>query len=171
MKQTIIHKLRLLFTAFPIERAAILLLLAGSFFSCAKRSESGGEVPYAPCPCENNEKPLATIKGEARLYFDDVFWTPPFDSERIVFFSETNEYPDHVKLALDDPRFRNPMGGVVFVDICNFPDFAKEWNSPGGITVYYEGIIYPWCDILGVLCRGTPCYSSILTKLIKIEKP
>ena len=28
------------------------------------------EVPYKPCPCENNDKPDAPIKGEAQLYFD-----------------------------------------------------------------------------------------------------
>ena len=146
---------------------ALCVVLAGSFYSCEKRAEAnGGEVPFVSCPCENNDEALGIIKGEARLFFDEVFWSAPMDSERIVVWSATSEYPDLAKLALDDPRFRTPSGGGVFVDICNFPDFAKEWNVPGGVTVYYEGTLYPWCDILGILCRGMgPCYSMILTKL------
>ena len=157
----------------PFERIAqksvafcVCVALAGSLFSCGEKAEEGGGVPFVACPCDEYDAPLGNVKGVARLFFDEVFWSVPMDSERIVFRSATSEHTDIVKLALDDPRFRTPSGGWVFVDICNFPDFAKEWNVPGGVTVYYEGTLYPWCDILGILCRGTgPCYSMILTKL------
>jgi len=149
---------------------AIVLLLSGGLYSCGKKAESDGEVPYKPCPCEDfNYEYLMTIKGEARLFFDEGFGPPPFDDcERIAVFSGNDEntldkHPEYVSMYLDDRRYRmSPR-----IDFCNFPDFAQEWKTPGGIIVYYEAEVYQdWCGLTGGVCRYI-CYSAMFTKLTK----
>jgi len=147
-----------------LKHTAIALLLAGSVFSCAKRGESSGEVPYKPCPCETNDVSLGTIKGEARLFVDEQ---SSRNTEIIVYHSYVYDYFSdraYLKLKLNSlPFFSENLpdwSGVL--DICNFPDFAKKWEISGGIDVYYEGIIYPHCEEFG--CREF-CYNFILTKL------
>ena len=149
-----------------LKHAAIALILAGSFYSCAKRAESGGEVPYKSCSCEQNDDPLTIIKGEICLLntlieydydpYIDYRWTRPNECmgfvDNISFIRLTGDNPNLDKLG-------SVNGGTVFY-ICNLPDFAKQWHS--GSMVYYEGIVYPNCEEFG--CRDF-CYSLILTKL------
>ena len=78
---------------------AILLMLAGSFFSCAKRGETGGEVPYNPCPCDEGnsmKETELTIEyplTEAYLFRDSIpkNFTPEIkypddDGSRPIYF-------------------------------------------------------------------------------------
>ena len=137
-----------------------VLMLAGSFASCGKRGESGGDVPYMPCPCEFNVESV-TIKGNARLRIGTTAHTS-FWEECISWVS--NDDGESAVLWLN-PNISD-WEVMAIVDICNFPDFAKQWSTPEeGIDVYYEGIMYPmWCEEYRGGCREL-CYSMILTKL------
>ena len=140
---------------------ALCVALAGSLYSCGKKAEAGGEAPYKPCPCENYDEPLGTIKGETRLYIDEQ----PFVPIVMVYKSyEYDQFVDHAFFILSDNTLfpSIPEGMTAVVNICNFPDFAKQWKTSGGIDVYYEGIVYPHCEEFG--CRAF-CYTLILTKL------
>jgi len=152
----------------------IFIVLAGSFVSCAQKavvdeSDEGGEVPYVPCPCENNDGPLATIKGEIRFY--NVTNTPDDSNTDYVL-----DWPDErmtiypaftcIGLSSDNSNLEglgHLNGGTIF-HVCNLPDFAQEWYD--GCIVYYEGNVYPYCEKFG--CRDL-CYSIILTSLKKVE--
>ena len=46
-----------------IRFSAFVLILAGSFYSCAKKAESSGEVPYKPCPCDEGKSMQAILTG------------------------------------------------------------------------------------------------------------
>ena len=121
--------------------ATIAMVLTGGFTSCEKKE--GGNVPFKPCPCEN--KPFGTIKGKTRLFFYDDFKGLAFDERMEVF---RDDYIRLIFYTLDGSP--PPKGGFKGPPtegfICNFPDFAREWRKPEGISVYYEGILYPWCD-------------------------
>jgi hypothetical protein len=148
-----------------MQKVTVLVLcvvVAGSLNSCAKRADAGGEVPYKPCHCEINDEPLGTIKGETRLFIDEL----PFGPIDMVYKSyEYDQFVDRAYLIIEsNPLFPNiPEGMKALVNICNFPDFAKQWKTSEGINVYYEGIVYPNCEEL-FGCRAF-CYTLILTKL------
>ena len=155
-----------------IKVSAILLMLAGGGNSCGKRAESGNEVPYKPCPCENGDEPLVSIKGNTRLFII------PLMEEEGIFQLQTVEsmcfYHDSlsvIRQKSDNPNFPSGLfslnGGAVF-NICNFPDFAKQWHAPEGIVVFYEGTVYPYCAYPRSRCANV-CYNLVLTKLKKIE--
>jgi len=144
---------------------AILLILAGSFSSCTKKADSNDvdNVPFKPCPCETNDGPLGTIKGEVRLFVDEPSLR---DIEVIVYESYVYDcFLDraYLKLNLNSlPFFSDNLPDMpATLNICNFPDFAKQWETSSGVDVYYEGIVYPNCEEFG--CRAF-CYTFILTK-------
>lgn len=135
---------------------AIVLMLAGSFYSCKEREESDGTVPYKPCSCEKELfTGLKFSQGEAYLFRDyipekmtkqinDEIYSAPFPLVCwIVYYSETD---------VADISFRSNSGGITYVGtICNFPDFAKEWIIPeNGCKVNFEGRILESCNPFGV---------------------
>jgi hypothetical protein len=155
-----------------LQKIAVVILciaLAGSVYNCGKRAESSGEVPYKPCPCEFDvEKPFMTIKGTAILVIDpapDVAKRIALSGERVmsVFCDRTS-----VGLLETDGLPPSQLGSGAQGHICNFPDFAREWNTSEGIEVYFEGKLYPNCEFFGCRLSGR-CYSVMLTKLIKIK--
>ena len=116
-------------------------------------TQTGGDVPYKICPCEFDIEPI-TIQGEARFLIDTFY-----DWNYIVWYNDRDIDEAYLMLRPDD----NSM--PIKADICNFPDFAKNWHSENGIIVYYEGIMYNgWCENLTLGCRGF-CSTMILTKL------
>ena len=141
-----------------------VLLLAVSSFSCSEKEDTGGDVPYKPCPCHNGEErpyPAQFPEGIALLFRDSM---PPYIhfevilSSYIVFDSKTN----NAKITM----FR---AGVHYSEICNFPEFVKKWNIPEkGCLVYFKGIAYVSCvPKYGVsMVTHSDC---ILEKLIKVE--
>ncbi len=144
--------------------AFVLLLITGCFSSCSeKKDEPSGNVPYKPCPCGNDNKPLVTIRGDIRLFIDSVTKDDVITfSERLIYIS--NDDYAGIVLNSDNPnlfKLGSVNGGTEF-HICNFPDFAKQWHTPGGITVSYKGLVYPNCGKFG--CRDL-CYNLILTNL------
>ena len=79
----------------------------------------------------------------------------------IVYYGEGNPYYIEGTALLRSPS-GSPTGDTDYRgEICNFPDFAKEWEN--GI-IYYEGILY----IQGRYTE-TEGGQFILTKLRKIE--
>lgn len=144
---------------------ALLLLIGG--LGCEK--EIMNNVPYGVCPCSENEQ-LASLsfpKGEAYLFNDSL----PIQRETqllvdayeggtsiwFVFNSKTNSANLYIAI-----------GSILNIcKICNYPDFAKEWNiTKNGQKVYFEGITYQTCNPSGGI--GTVSYFDyILTTLIK----
>ena len=115
--------------------AAIMLILAGSFYSCGENAEAGGEVPFEHCSC-NEELILwenqLFLRGEVFLFNDYV---PGFEHNYIMYDSEY----DQALLFLHHSSFGILHEGLV----CNFPDFAKKWlEQENGIRVYIEGKMY-----------------------------
>ena len=130
----------------------------GSFFSCAKRVSN--------CPCDNNNN-LGTIKGEVRLFIDET----TMDNDVMVYVSYFPDVPDYfadyayLRIRGDHQQFPGITPSMpTILHICNFPDFAKEWDNSEEIIVYYEGTVYPNCEAF--LCR-TRCYTLVLTELTK----
>ena len=113
-----------------------------------------GDVPYKPCSCEFDVEPVA-IQGEARFFIDTYY--DDLSMSYMIWYNDRDIDNAYLMLRPDD----NSM--PIKVNICNFPDFAKEWNPENGIIVYYEGVKYPWCEYLAP-CRGF-CETMILTKL------
>ena len=143
----------------PFERIAqkgtivmlLCVVLTGSFYSCEKKAEAGSEVPFKPCPCEVERSGLAQFHGEAYLFKDSI----PLEFQRsseddiIIWYSE-----------IDQVTFFRQFHG----NICNFPDFAKEWAIlQNGCKVYLKGIMYPTCR--GGIASYT--FDLVLTSLIK----
>ena len=141
-----------------------VLILTGNFSSCTKREGSiklDGDVLYKPCPCEENDEPLGTIKGKKHLFID-----PTGDSSIGVLgrMISDGDYA-YVDIDMKETDIKKPAVPGAIGNICNFPDFAKQWDTSGGaVTVYFEGILYPHCEAFG--CRlYTECFSVVLTKL------
>jgi hypothetical protein len=148
---------------------ALCVVLAGCFYSCTNRAEAGGNVPFKPCPCEEEKPMFGPFQGEAYLFRDfipeemlhQISKENSDDPSRgvrwIVFNSETGR----AELTVA----RSTMLGIS--EICNFPTFALEWNIPkNGCKVYLEGISYESCVPKGGIAMVT--YSDlILTNLIR----
>jgi hypothetical protein len=123
--------------------------------SCSKEGSETGEVPYVPCPCEE-EKELASFSiptGEAYLFKDSIPQQIWFQIN--IKISESNEV---VKWIIFDTKTNRAVLQVGKTDtllrkvceICNYPDFAKEWDIPiNGRKVYFEGITYQACNPAG----------------------
>ena len=141
----------------------ILFVLLGvsSCKSVAFDDEFGGDVPYKSCSC-GKEKSTGSkydqkfYQGEAYMYMNgsipeqirnqisEEIYSPPYPIVCwIVYYSETD---------IAEINFYSKSGGMTCVGtICNFPDFAKKWNTAeNGYKVYYEGKPYKPCsDFIG----------------------
>ena len=124
-----------------------------------KKKNQTGDVPYKPCPCEFVGEPI-TFQGEARLFIDTC--STEHASSCMAWYNDREWNKAHLSYRHDD----HPSMGIS-IDICNFPDFAKEWHSEEGIAVNYEGLLYfnEWCEQLSVGCRDF-CGTLVLTKLM-----
>ena len=150
----------------------VLLLLAATLSSCKKKDEkeeepgivdclpcgeAGGEVPYKPCHCEEYPvKPAEGVtnfsQGEAYLFRAGSIseqMTNKMNAERdssivcmIIYYSM-----DSAIMYINGRETANQRGGI-----CNFPDFAKEWDIPEtGCKVDVEGMMYIDCHYYGTL--------------------
>ncbi|MCL2098748.1 MAG: hypothetical protein FWH23_08355 [Bacteroidales bacterium] len=145
-----------------LQKVTVLVLcvmLAGSLYSCAEKAETGGEVSYKPCPCEEGKEEALLYKGEAYLVKDTLSiellytWLEEKNPTLlngiilfcIIFDSKTNSTCLY-------------STGYMYVNmgrICNFPDFAKEWDIPkNGCKVYFEGIRSRSCEYVPQQCCG-----------------
>jgi|GEM_PF-5571390 len=117
-----------------------------------KQECKDGKVPYVSCPCRG--EPIGTIRGISVLLLS------PREDDIIRGDTVYSFYPASIRIPEEDVPFslNNPyVVGWIF----NLPDFAKQWES--GVTVYYEGILYPLCCHF-IVCRMI-CYNVVLTKL------
>ena len=131
----------------------VYLLLAGCLYSCGKKVEAGGEVPYKSCPCDEEmvlwEKQLFP-RAEIFLFKDyvpDEFIRTEFLGNgeiSSVFKSNYILYYSEFERALFFVCPSNSGLGILGEGlVCNFPDFAKEWlKHENGIKVYIEGSMY-----------------------------
>ena len=125
----------------------------------------GGKVPFKACPCEN--QPLTEVQFplgiEAYLFREPVteqmLREPPLRKQWIVFDSETGNAYLWIQSGIP--------GSVPGIGrICNFPDFAKEWDIPEtGLKVYFEGLTYEICQ--GGCLGNVNCFDLILTNLTR----
>ena len=132
---------------------AIVLFFAGCFCFCAEKGGEEplreGEVPYKPCPCEIGWILLEEeyVPKEAYLFKDSIpkeirrkLTSPEYleivsTSCWIVVNSELNSAWIEIRAP------KSIYGWECNGEICNFPDFAKEWDIPvEGCLVDIEGI-------------------------------
>ena len=145
----------------------VCLLLAGSLNSCGKKADLGGEVPYKPCTCDEGKSMQPILNGdgdhgvmqiEAYLfngYPSDEVLAKAFPEKDLKPLKPPSSYPVFFFLhfiVFDSEndyawiKTSGPMHASA-VRICNFPDFAKEWDIPEeGLKVYFAGSFYESCE-------------------------
>jgi hypothetical protein len=110
-------------TGFLPVVAVILLIVAGSFSACGKDSET---EPITPCNPQTER--LEDIQNEEARFFkqfpDDKYqFSSPFICEVDGIFTLHN--------------------ATIFYEICNFPQYAKEWIVPDdGLSVIVGGTVF-----------------------------
>lgn len=133
----------------------ILLILAVSFSYCSKRGESGGDVPYKFCPCDEDKSSFehegSFCQGKAYLVRDSI----PKDQEfpQLEVNKDNPQFSKTAIFIIDSKSNFNCLfiGGFMSASldrVCNIPDFVYHWNIPenGYIIVYFEGTIYKTCE-------------------------
>ena len=145
-----------------LKLSVMSLILSGIVYSCGNKDEpnepsiveclpcgeAGGEVPFMPCPCE----------GEPWLVPEDGFPKLINFTQGEAYLVGNGRWPNQI---LDDGALGRTIC-VIYYDknavrmhtnnkdiivhrgyICNFPDFAREWDLPeGGCKVDIEGVMY-----------------------------
>jgi hypothetical protein len=147
-----------------LQIAAILLILAEMIIACGKEKEEGN-VPYISCDCEQNRDKIdfgiELFNGEAILFKD----LPPEQSNEKIHQSESRVilYNTKTNTAVLYAHFE-----ILFqCHICNFPDFAEEWNIPQkGQKVYYSGTMYHACNPYGYTDR---VYTDMVLTTFKLK--
>jgi hypothetical protein len=138
--------------------ASVLLILAGGLASC--KEEKGDEfVPYAVCDYEGNYITAIDVAGNAYLFNDSIPKAIEEELQQegyksfaawIVYVLKDNSTTMKVISKLES-KYEHSTSVI-----CNYPDFAKQWEIPlNGQKVYYEGTafetgryLYP-LDIVG----------------------
>jgi len=151
----------------------MFIVLMVSLSSCVQKavveeSDEGVKVPYVPCTCEEN--PLAELQFsqlEAYLLKDSIPKQIDFEIR-----SELYESSKEVCWIVFDSKTNNAIltvgGGAIrnICEICNFPDFVKEWNIPqNGCKIYFEGLTYQPCAPKGGI--ATESYFDYVLTTIK----
>ena len=177
----------------------MLIIFAISFFTCNQKEEPeeeilGGEVPFELCPQRNNEEehyltPTQPFpRGEAYLFKDSIpvqmmnqinieIHSDPYptvcwiiyysekDSARIIVGNKDGFYVSHGFEAGGGFSYKNWEGLI-----CNFPDFAKDWDIPvNGIKVDVEGEHYR-ASVRTLHSRVIYNYYYVLTSFKTIRK-
>ena len=150
----------------------VLLISAGSFCSCMEKTDKDetGNVIYKPCLCEE-DKSLAELQfhqGEAYMFKDSIpermdyqIRTELSDASYAIYWIVFDSKTYSACLTVGEKSIRN------ICEICNFPDFIREWDIPeNGCKVYFEGIAYEPCVSVGGI--GTVSYFDyVLTSFKK----
>ena len=138
---------------------AVMLVVAGCLFSCTKKSEAGGEVPFKPCSCDedNSMQPILYGDGVHGVEKVETYLFSGFPSHELF----TRAFPEEIEPFSFRPRYfivfdrKNDLAwiaeqaimGSSSSRICNFPDFAKEWVIPEeGLKIYFAGSCYESCE-------------------------
>jgi hypothetical protein len=117
------------------------------------------EIPYKPCPCETPEADV--LRGEVYLFKDSIAQQMDYEEINIelltsgislgtcVIIFDSKTQTATLTPIKEVQMLANP---VTFL-ICNFPDFAKEWDIPqNGCKVSIDGTLYGDC---GGIAYGT----------------
>jgi hypothetical protein len=152
---------------------AMLLILTSSFTCEKTETEIDDIVPYAPCSCEDKEQAnLIFSPGEALLFKDYI-------PEQIQKEMHEELYQEGNKTGLKWIVYDSKTDTVCLYvglsnmlcihEICNYPDFAKEWNIPqNGQKVYYDGIAYQPCSPKGGIA-SVSYFDYVLTNFKRIK--
>jgi hypothetical protein len=132
-----------------------LLALSIALAACGKEKE--GAIPFASCSCWTKNA-IDTWNLSALFLKDadpDQIYHDAIDQvARIVYYSKQDTA--YVYQRTDKHLY-------TINQICNFPEFAKQWTS--GTTVYLEGTRYQPCNPPGGIATVS-YFDLILTKLI-----
>ena len=148
---------------------AVCLLLAGFFYSCTNSSELGielgGEVPYQPCPCDEGKsmQAILTVDESHKVLQVETYLFNGYPSDEVL--KKAFPYKKPLMLPLSYPIYsftyfiiydsKNDLywfykSGVMSYAtgrVCNFPDFAKEWDIPEeGLKIFFTGSLYNSCQ-------------------------
>jgi hypothetical protein len=148
-----------------LKLAAVLLILAGNLASCEEEKEEkkDGHVPYAVCDHDGNYLDTIDMTGNVYLFNDSI--------------------PKEIEAELQQEGRKSSAAWIVYVSkdnsatmrviskhiesiciICNYPDFAKQWEIPlNGQKVYYEGTAFE----VGRYLVDIVSYNMVLTILKK----
>ena len=125
-----------------------VVIMAGSFFSCTKRGESdeGGMVPFELCLSdERGSDELTNVIGEAYLFNDsisDEIRNKLYKEVEILGYAAWIVYGGDIVYDIDNiaTLYVSTQYDIGTYYICNYPDFAKQWEVPlTGQKVYFEG--------------------------------
>lgn len=131
-----------------LQLTAIMLILAGMMIACGKdKEDTQGNVPYKTCDCTGEEVIGIKLPEEAWLVADSAYDR----KDSIAYYATFNYNKSHDK---------------IIVNICNFPDFAKNWDGIflQGREVYLSGKLYNTCYELPHY-EFELCFDMILTNL------
>lgn len=149
----------------------ILLTLLGNVASCTLSIgfNEDGIVPYSDCPCEEGQflTEVVSLIEEALFIKDPIQeqWNKmgrTYSTKKcwIVYESKTNT----TTLIISA---HNEVCCQI-MDICNFPDFAKDWNiSKNGQEVYFAGTVYQPIPPRGGLMFGIASYYDFILTYLK----
>jgi len=95
-----------------------------------------GDVPYKECTHEDDYMHTIQMKGAGYLFIN--FIPVELQKENNVMYIIYNQEDHSTTFSA-----RYPTEAIYNGNICNFPDFAKEWEIPtDGKQIYYEGELY-----------------------------
>ena len=135
-----------------------VLMLAGSLFSCKNASEDEEELPFVSCPCYAGKPmvPWITWEKKQKVIEIDALLFKDYFSYWEYGRSEETPFPSCCSLILESKInlvylncfcFELDMPSLSSSKICNFPDFAKEWEIPDeGLLVHLAGKYYWNCE-------------------------
>ena len=153
---------------------ALCVVLAGSFYSCGKRVEAGGEVPFKACPCDEDKSMQLADWGDTPVeFYLEGYLFKDFRPENLIlepFVKHEDPLLTHAYYIVYDSEkdmaCYSVEGGIPGTGsplrICNFPYFAKEWNIPeNGLKISFSGVFYFSCERKAYMeCCGSGDWSS-----------
>ena len=120
-----------------------VLLFAAGLFACTEKEEEKNNVPYIACPHGESYMDTIQLKNQAYLFNDSV---PELMQTKLLQISNESGYVAWIIYMSDNntatmyARTKQEHGTY---NICNYPEFAKQWNVPlTGQKVYYEGTTF-----------------------------
>jgi len=100
---------------------------------------SENNVPYQECAHEGNYLDTINLGGIGLLFVDSV--PVNLQNKTDIMYIIYDKELDAATFSGD--YFTTPQKAQYNGNICNFPDFAKEWKiSSKGRQIYYQGKLY-----------------------------
>ena len=141
-----------------LKSITLLLVLMGSFSSCTDKSDKLTVIPYIDCAHEGEYLDTLQLEGVGLLFVDSV--PIRLQNTNDVMYITYDKEQNTATFSANYPTRAQYVG-----NICNFPDFAKNWEiSSEGKQIYYKGELHE----TGAYLSGIPIIGGdmILTTLI-----